>query len=121
MRLRYIFVNDGYTAPVMARDFEIVLRNNASGLITRIKLNGSGSNCNPSYWLPDDTVHIDTVITVPRLAEGRYSVLLNLPDPKPLLNRRKEYSIQLANPGGWEPRTGYNRLNLSVRVTAANQ
>ena len=44
------------------------------------------------------------------MAKGKYTIYLNLPDPRKTLSLRKEYSIQLANKDIWNPQKGYNKI-----------
>ena len=50
------------------------------------------------------------------LPAGEYQAFLNLPDP--LLANKALYSIRLANPNTWEAKTGYNNLNIKIKVNA---
>ena len=44
------------------------------------------------------------------MAKGKYTIYLNLPDPRETLYLKKEYSIQLANRDVWNPQKGYNKI-----------
>jgi len=50
------------------------------------------------------------------LDAGNYDWLLNLPDAYPMLAGNSSYSIRLANENGWEPESGYNKLNSKLVV-----
>jgi hypothetical protein len=105
--------NDGWAAPYNARDVELVFRNNASGTVYRSKL-----NVDPRKWLAGSTATVSQTVTLPAdMAQGNYTVLLNLPDPMASLRNRPEYAIQLANNSVWEANTGFNNLNHTVKVT----
>ncbi len=114
LRFQCVMGNAGYTATPWPRKFKLVLRNNDNGAVTQYDLS-AGTNCDPRRWLPDATTSIDTTIGI-GVADGNYSVLLNLPDPETVISTRPEYSIQLANTGVWEASTGFNDLGLDVTV-----
>jgi len=107
--------NDGYASPYNQRDLEVVLRAKTGGKVSRFKLNDD-----PRTWLPEigDTT-VSVKIDLPSgFPVGQYDILLNLPDPAPLLNSRPEYAIRLANQNVWEAQTGYNSLQKSIVVTS---
>ena len=54
-------------------------------------------------------------VDAPVMAVGGF----NGTDPAPTLAGRPEYAVQLANPGGFDPATGRNALDQTVRVGAA--
>ena len=109
--------NQGWAAPFNARDVELVLRNSSSGELYRFKL-----NADPRFWLADKTITVKQTVTLPsNMAKGNYTVLLNLPDPMPVLRNRPAYSIQLANKNMWEASTGFNNLNHTVSVAPENK
>jgi len=111
--------NTGFASPYNPRGFEIILRSHADGSLYRPTLT---TIPDPRRWLPDlgtFTLDIQTALAGDFPA-GTYDVLLNLPDPAPLLYDRPEYSIRLANQGVWEPETGFNDLLVDVTVSAAS-
>ncbi len=109
-------VNDGYARPYNPRHVELVLRNTATGVVSRIQ---PTTPQDERLWLPGPgetkTLTFDAAIPA-GLASGSYDVLLNLPDPESTLNLRSEYSIRLANADIWEPTTGYNSLNSTILI-----
>jgi len=110
--------NTGYAAPYNPRGFEIILRSHATGALYRPVL---ASVPDPRRWLPDlKAFTLDISMTLPLdLPSGSYDVLLNLPDPAPLLYGRPEYSIRLANKKVWESSTGFNDLRYDLHVANA--
>jgi hypothetical protein len=105
-------VNDGYAAMFNSRPVELVLRNDASGALTRVAL-----SADPRRWLPGQTININQTVALPAgMASGNYSVLLNLPDAAASLSGRPEYAVQLANNNTWEASTGMNKLNQTVAI-----
>lgn len=117
LKLSFIVRNDGYASPYNSRDLELVLRSKLDGVVTRFKIDND-----PRKWLPENgNITIDVNVTIPAdFVIGEYDVLLNLPDPAPLLNSKKEYSIRLANKNTWEDKTGYNNLLTSIIINSRN-
>jgi hypothetical protein len=104
--------NQGWAATFNARDVELVFRNTSNGTLYRSRL-----NTDPRHWLAGKVVNVSQTITLPAdMIKGKYSLLLNLPDPMPSLRNRPEYAIQLANINAWEARTGFNHLNHTVMI-----
>jgi len=65
----------------------------------------------PRYWFAGKTNTLKTTFLLPRgMSKGKYTIFLNLPDPREPLSKRKEYSIQLANKDTWNPQKGYNKI-----------
>ena len=50
------------------------------------------------------------------LPAGDYDLLLHLPDAASGLSSRPEYAIRLANQNTWEASTGYNNLEIILKV-----
>jgi hypothetical protein len=71
----------------------------------------------PRLWLPDDLITLSVRAKLPdNLSDGRYELMLSLPDPEPSLSADPRYAIRLANQGLWNARTGYHALDLWVQV-----
>lgn len=105
--------NEGWAAPFNRRDVELVLRHTKSDTLHRFKL-----NVDPRLWLAGQSVMIKQTVTLPAdMRPGRYTALLNFPDPEPALRNRVEYAIQMANNDLWEPETGLNALQHTIVVT----
>ena len=65
----------------------------------------------PRYWFAGKTNTLKTTFLLPRgMSKGKYTIFLNLPDPREPLSKRKEYSIQLAYKDTWNPQKGYNKI-----------
>jgi Domain of unknown function (DUF4832)/Domain of unknown function (DUF4874) len=112
--------NKGFGNLFNPRDLEIVIRNKNTGQELKLPIikNQDTRLFMPS---PGQTKQLPLDLNIPaNTAPGDYDVFLNLPDPMPSIKNRPEYSIQLANVGTWEATTGYNKLNQSVTVQAAN-
>jgi hypothetical protein len=110
-------VNDGFASPYNPRGLEVVLRSSVTGELYRFPL---GDQYDPRRWLPElSAITINLQAELPASAPaGGYEVLLALPDPHPTLYNRPEYAIRLANQGMWEAQTGFNRLGVTIQVTA---
>jgi hypothetical protein len=118
-RVRFTVTNTGTAAPFNPRGLELILvPHTASHRVVSINLyRPRDPQVDPRFWLPQDTVAVDTVVTVPHtVPAGRYTVMLNLPDPCASLHDRPEYSIRFANVGTWVPEKGYNSLLQSVDI-----
>ena len=110
--------NDGFSRPVNARSIEVVLRDLNDGNTIVIPFSPT---IDTRLWLPGAESQKLLNITVPipdGVAEATYEVLLNLPDPYASLKGNPDYSIRLANQDIWEATTGYNKLNLTVDISA---
>lgn len=110
LAIRLGLTNDGYAAATNPRSVALVLRNTATGAVTRIPL-----AADPRTWLPGAQTVAQTVTVPSSLAPGTYALLLELADP--LLPTRPEYSIRTANTGLWDAATGFNDLRSSVTVS----
>ena len=106
--------NEGWGSLYNSRPLEIVLRHQSTGQEYYL-----ATTEDPRFWQPAtiNKVQINSSLP-PNLPQGSYQILLNLPDPHPLLYRRPEYSIRLANQGVWEESTGYNDLQQTIVITA---
>lgn len=116
--IAFTIINEGFASPYNPRGLEIVLRSLTSGALYRLPIQ---TLHDPRRWLPDaGEITVSVAAGLPAtMPEGRYEVLLNLPDPQPTLYARPEYAIRLANSGMWESATGFNRLGIVVDVMAA--
>jgi hypothetical protein len=105
-------VNEGFASPYNWRPVELMLRRVGTGQTLALPL-----FVDPRHWSSGSARQVDFSAEVPKgLSPGRYELLLNLPDAAPSLHGRAAYSIRLANRGTWEPRTGYNRLLMTIEV-----
>ena len=112
--IRVDLLNSGFAAPYNPRGVELVLRHVMSGIVHRFPL-----NVDPRFWLGGENHVLNATVTLPQsVLAGSYQMLLNFPDPEPLLQARPEYSIRLANLGTWEPGTGFNNLLATLSVIA---
>ena len=105
MKVRLEIRNDGF-APVMnQRDAELVLTD-ASGKV----LGTWALNSDPRFWMPGNKTVVEQSIQLPSGISGALTLHLNLPDHYESLHNNPLYSIQLANTGTWDEKTGYNKL-----------
>jgi hypothetical protein len=105
--------NKGYAALYNARKVQIVMKHQDldQWLIHDLDID-------PRHWKPGQPqVILEAVPLTDALAEGAYSVYLNLPDSYPSLHGDPRYSFRCANTGMWDMQTGYNRLATGVIVT----
>ncbi|MGB8699198.1 MAG: DUF4832 domain-containing protein, partial [Thermosynechococcaceae cyanobacterium] len=115
----FVVQNVGYASPYNRRDLELVLRHRQTRKQIRLSiLQPLSPTQDPRFWFPEaGPITVKVSGKIPKnAATGQYDVLLNLPDPMPRLNGRPAYSIRLANQGVWQPDTGFNSLERSLRV-----
>jgi Domain of unknown function (DUF4832)/Domain of unknown function (DUF4874) len=116
LNISMTMANDGYARPYNPRSIEIVFRHRTSGLETVVPI----ANPEDARLLlpgPAETKKLDIEVSIPAaLQSGQYDLLLNLPDPEPSLHDKPAFSIQLANTGVWDQKTGLNDLHISVAV-----
>ncbi|AMD85860.1 protein of unknown function [Capnocytophaga haemolytica] len=100
--------NEGWASPFNPRDVELVLINKKKPLERQhFKL-----KADPRRWFASKTITLRTELTLSaKLPAGTYELYLNLPDPRPMLKSRPEYSIQTANKGTWDAERGMNKLH----------
>ncbi len=109
--------NVGFAAPYNARPLEVVLRNTSSGNTYRLPLGGRAADVR--FWSPERTTTITTSVDLPaNVTEGRYELLLNLPDTanNGAIADRPAYAMRMANADTWESSTGFNKLNHTLTV-----
>src|SRR5260221_13817977 len=70
----------------------------------------------PRTWFSGDFEWKGSLQLPAALPPGKYDLFLDFPDKYPALAGRPEYSIRLANEGGWEANTGYNKLGFTLLV-----
>jgi len=114
---RIILKNLGYAPLFNPRLVELVLKNTQSEEVYIVN-----TGIEPRLWKPSMESVIDTVMGIPQdMPEGEYELYLNLPDPEETLYNNPAYSIRLANENVWEETTGYNRLNILIKIDSENK
>ena len=110
--------NTGWAAPFNPRDVEIVfVHKKKKENKYKIKLKED-----PRFWFPNEQITIQARFGLPEsMPSGEYDIYLNLPDPRPTISARWEYSIQLANKDVWNKQYGYNKLHSTMLVTNSNK
>lgn len=101
--------NVGFAAPVNPRDVELVfVAADDASKVYRVSMDED-----PRFWFAGETHTVYAKFNLPQeMGPGkRYNVYLNLPDPKPRLANRAEYSIRLANKDVWNSATGFNKIH----------
>lgn len=106
--------NDGYAPMYNVRELNLILRS-ADGKTEYVaKLTDD-----PRKWQPGVPVTLDEDIALPSdIAAGSYKLLMFLPDPIATIHDRPEYAVRLGNKDVWESTTGYNDLNITIKVDA---
>ena len=112
MVVEFSLENRGYAALYNPRNVQIVMTHQDQDhqLIHDLALD-------PRRWKPGGPHVIQAVVHIPdAMAEGPYTVSLNLPDPYPSLRSDPRFSFRCANTGVWDPQTGNNTLARGVMV-----
>ncbi|MFN0082084.1 MAG: DUF4832 domain-containing protein [Ferruginibacter sp.] len=99
--------NVGYARPFKQRDVYLIMKNTESNSIIKYKL-----NTDIRRW--EDSVSITQNFN-PGIS-GTFQLYLWLPDKGPSLSLNSDYSIQFANINTWEPTTGYNNLQQTIKL-----
>lgn len=99
--------NVGWAAPYNPRDVEIVfISQSDTSKIYSIKVKED-----PRFWFADETINLNLELKLPNnMSAAKYTIYLNLPDPKITLAYKPEFSIRLANKHMWDENNGYNKL-----------
>lgn len=105
-------LNEGWSNPYNPRYPKLLLRNTTSEAVYYLKLNedlrrfplGEPFAFQIGAGLPED------------IPNGRYEVLLHLPDPSITIHDDPRFAIRLGNEGLWEAATGYHRLGHELIV-----
>jgi hypothetical protein len=103
--------NVGYASPFNKRTAKLVLRHKTTNAVSSFDL-----TADMRKWLSGAHKVVESIKIPADLAAGEYELLLNLPDEYESLANKPEYSIRLANTDLWDPATGYNKLNHTLRV-----
>jgi len=105
--------NKGYAALYNPRKVQIVMKHQD---LDQTLVHDLGID--PRRWKPGQPQVILAVVPLTEaMAEGPYTVHLNLPDPYASLQGDPRYSFRCANLGVWDDQTGYNTLAAGVTVT----
>lgn len=110
--------NTGWAAPFNPRDVEVVfVHRKEIGNRYKIKLKED-----PRFWFPGEQINIKARFGLPEsMPAGEYDIYLNLPDSRPTIATRWEYSIQLANENVWDKQRGYNKIHSTVLVNTSSK
>lgn len=110
--------NTGWAAPFNPRDVEVVfVYRKEIGNRYKIKLKED-----PRFWFPGEQINIKARFGLPEsMPAGEYDIYLNLPDSRPTIATRWEYSIQLANENVWDKQRGYNKIHSTVLVNTSSK
>jgi hypothetical protein len=106
--------NTGWATPFNFRPVFLVLRNIATGTVSKLRL-----DTDPRRWQAGTSVLIAQNVGIPAsFHAGAYELLLSLPDVAPSLAARPDYAIRMATNDVWEPTTGFNKLLRMITVTS---
>jgi hypothetical protein len=103
--------NVGYTSPYNERPAKLILRKQSSSEIFSFDI-----NTDVRKWYSGSIKLESSITTSASMPEGRYELLLFLPDKYASIANRPEYAIRIANKDMWESSTGYNKLAATVDV-----
>lgn len=110
VRLTAQLVNRGFARLVNARPSVLVLRNRATGAMSRIPLRLDLRQVAPNSESVLSAVEHVQLPTGP----ASYDVGLHFPDASPSIARRVEYALRLASEGLWDPATGIHWLGIEI-------
>jgi Domain of unknown function (DUF4832)/Domain of unknown function (DUF4874) len=114
MTIKARMTNEGFANVYNPRKLELVIRNRATGAVTRYNIN-PGEDVRLYLPNPNETKTLTLTANISStLAKGTYDLFLNLPDPTSSLYTRSAYSIRLANLNMWEASTGFNKLGSFI-------
>ncbi len=119
MNMSFQLSNNGYAAPSQFKPIQIALIHTVTGI--RTVLNYTGTNADIRFWLPGEILSEGHVLIPGNLPEGNYSMHMRFPDKSSFLADIPSYSIQLANPGIWNPETGMNTVNHIVSIGSGGE
>ena len=112
VNLKLKLLNDGWANPTNPRNVEIILKNKKTG-----KQYYASPEGDMRLWPIHDTINLNIKAGLPEnIQQGNYDFFLDLSDGDTRLMNRPEYSIRLANIGLWDSISGYNALNVSLKV-----
>ncbi len=103
--------NEGYASPFNPRPVQLILRNRQSGKIISFDF-----NTQIQQWFTGKIMLKQNFVLPADVPNGKYEILLNLPDGYKNLQDNSAYSIRFANDNLWEAHTGYNKLNYDLTV-----
>jgi Domain of unknown function (DUF4832)/Domain of unknown function (DUF4874) len=107
-------INRGFGKLFNPRGCEFIFKNIKTGAVKQVDI-----GIDPRRFCMTDSVEKFpfNISLPPDLAEGSYSLYLNLPDTASRLKARKEYAVRLANVNIWDDATGYNNLKHTIVVS----
>ncbi len=103
--------NIGFASPFNARAVELVMRHVSTGDVYSFEL-----DADPRFWFVGSFQVSENILIPSDMPRGNYEILLNLPDPEPVLKNNPDFSIRLANKYLWEAQTGFNNLQQVCEI-----
>jgi len=113
LRLVMNIKNEGFGNLINERDVQIILSNGTKSYVASV-------NEDPRKWYRENGVMTkDLYFSIPsNIANGNWSLYLNLPSASQSLSGNHEYSIRLANTGVWDAAKGYNLIKSGISIDA---
>jgi hypothetical protein len=124
LQMRFQMANTGWATAVNPRGVQVVLRNKLTNQEFFIQLADGLSTptdrtLDPRFWTNESLTTININKALPaNIPVGDYDLFLHLFAPEASIKSRPEYAIRLANQNVWEPSTGYNSLQTSLKVNS---
>jgi len=103
--------NSGYASPFNPRPVQLVLRNANTHAVYTFELKRDVRR-----WFSGKFSINETLPLPVNMPAGSYQLFLSLPDADPVLAKRPEYAIRLANANMWDNNTGLNDLNHTILI-----
>ena len=103
--------NVGYASPYNARPAQLIMRNKSTNKEFVFTI-----DTDVRKWYSGNNTINAKIITDNNMPAGDYDLFLNLPDAYQSLQNKSEYSIRLANANMWNEATGYNDLNITIKI-----
>jgi hypothetical protein len=103
-------VNRGFASLVNPRPSILILRNRATGAMTRLPLRLDLRQVAPNS---ESVLTVSENVRLPQEPAG-YDVGLHFPDASPSIAHRVEYTVRLATDGVWEARSGIHWLGIRM-------
>ena len=112
LELNLWFTNTGTACMYNARPACFILR--AENGVDEYLAN---SNIELRAIQPNRPVEFNVQLKLPEsLPVGKYKLFMWMPDADPKLQSMPEYAVRLGNNTGWDSKTGYNDLDISINV-----
>jgi len=105
-------VNRGFASLANPRPSVLILRNRATGAMTRLPLRLDLRQVAPNS---ESVLTVSENVRLPQEPAG-YDAGLHFPDASPSIAHRVEYAVRLATDGVWEARSGIHWLGIRMEL-----